>query len=268
MGFCESKPVEVSGTGGRQAVCRGSWGSGLPPLALRIVCAAALAMALGNAGRAQDSRAGPEQSLEKQRASLEKQRAAVRAQVRSAEQDRDAFFTAPWAAPLEPLTPAGPPDLECEPIPQEQLEPFLEEIARRDAMTPDLLRAVIEKESSYVPCAVSPHGAEGLMQLMPETAAELGVADPFDPRENIDAGSRYLKQLLDRYGGNLAMALAAYNAGPRRIDSGAGLPQETVDYLKSFSGFFVNPIAPPLPIGQGVGTSMGSPTEIALPPPK
>jgi soluble lytic murein transglycosylase-like protein len=105
-------------------------------------------------------------------------------------------------------------------------------------LTPDLLRAVIEKESSYLPCAVSRTGAQGLMQLMPATAAELGLENPFDPRENVNAGARFLKQLLVKYEGNLPLALAAYNAGPSRVDATAGLPliPETVNYVSEILG--------------------------------
>jgi soluble lytic murein transglycosylase-like protein len=100
---------------------------------------------------------------------------------------------------------------------------------------PKLLRAVMERESGFHPCAVSPKGAKGLMQLMPDTAAQLGVKDPFDPKENVDAGAHYLKQMLDRYKGDLSQALGAYNAGPAAVDQAGGVPDipETLDYVKS-----------------------------------
>ncbi len=236
--------------------------------AVRAISAVWLVLALGSVAQAQDSHPAADQSVDKQRASLDKQRAAVRAQVRNAQQDEDDFFTAPWSAPLAPLTPIAQDQPECEPVPQDQLEPFLEEIAKRDGMTPDLLRAVIEKESSYIPCAVSEHGAEGLMQLMPDTAAELGVSDPFDPEQNVDAGSRYLKQLIDRYGGNLAMALAAYNAGPLRVDGVHGVPKETRDYVNSFSQFLADSIAFPTSTVPPVRTTVPSPSDISMPTPK
>jgi soluble lytic murein transglycosylase-like protein len=92
---------------------------------------------------------------------------------------------------------------------------------------------MIGQESAFRPCAVSAKGAEGLMQLMPETAAELGVADPFDPRQNLDGGARFLKQLLDKYKGDLPQALGAYNAGPKTVDESGGVPdlQETREYV-------------------------------------
>jgi soluble lytic murein transglycosylase-like protein len=101
-----------------------------------------------------------------------------------------------------------------------------------------LVRAVIEAESAYVPCAVSQAGALGLMQLMPATAEELKVTDPFDAVQNVAAGTQYLKMMLDRYGGDLAKALAAYNAGPARVDAAKGIPPiaETEAYVKKILG--------------------------------
>jgi len=121
----------------------------------------------------------------------------------------------------------------CDPLPPNDLEPLIEEHARRNDLTPDLLRAVIRKESSNRPCALSPKGAMGLMQLMPSTAAHLGLLNPFDPAENIRAGSEYLGLLLNRYGGDLALALSAYNAGPARVDAIKAIPRiaETQKYV-------------------------------------
>ena len=92
----------------------------------------------------------------------------------------------------------------------------MEQAARRQDLDEEVLRGVIQQESAFRPCAVSPKGAMGLMQLMPATASQLGVPNPFDPAANVDAGARFLKELLTRYGGDLPLALGAYNAGRPR----------------------------------------------------
>jgi len=108
-------------------------------------------------------------------------------------------------------------------------------IARGQGVSPTLIKSVIEVESGYDANAKSSKGAMGLMQLMPGTAQDLGVSDPWNPTENITAGTKYLSWLIRKYDGNLMKALAAYNAGPNAVDSYGGIPpyQETTNYVRS-----------------------------------
>jgi len=123
----------------------------------------------------------------------------------------------------------------------EVIERSIQKAAARYSLSPGLIRGVIRAESNFQADAVSSAGAKGLMQLMPETAGDLGVTKPFDIQQNIDGGSRYLRQMLDRFGGNLKLALAAYNAGPGAVEKYEGrVPYaETQEYVKRvlrFSG--------------------------------
>jgi soluble lytic murein transglycosylase-like protein len=123
----------------------------------------------------------------------------------------------------------------CDAMADGALSPIVESAAKTQSLEARVLRAVIEQESALRPCAVSPKGAKGLMQLMPDTAVQFGVEDALDPKQNVDAGAKYLKQLLDKYGGDLAQALGAYNAGPGTVDQAGGIPKirETQDYVDS-----------------------------------
>ena len=120
-------------------------------------------------------------------------------------------------------------------ISRSQYDNLIGIIARGNGLSPTLIKSVIEVESGYDPMARSSKGAMGLMQLMPETAQQLGVSDPWNPTENITAGTKYLSWLLRKYNGNLMLALAAYNAGPTAVDSYRGIPpyQETTDYVRN-----------------------------------
>jgi soluble lytic murein transglycosylase-like protein len=120
------------------------------------------------------------------------------------------------------------------PAPAADIRTIVREIAASEQVSAQLLEAVIAVESDYNPRAVSPKGAQGLMQLMPATAERFGVVDPFDPRQNVRAGARYLRQLLELFGGELRLALAAYNAGEQAvIRSGHRIPPyaETQRYV-------------------------------------
>jgi soluble lytic murein transglycosylase-like protein len=112
---------------------------------------------------------------------------------------------------------------------------LIEDAAVKEGLDPKLVREVARQESGFLPCAISSKGALGLMQLMPATAKDLEVDNPFDPHGNITAGSRFLKLLLDRYEGDVASALGAYNAGPARVDKAGGVPAitETRHYVRT-----------------------------------
>ena len=112
-------------------------------------------------------------------------------------------------------------------------DPIIGHGSRVSGLDPGLIRAVIRVESNNDPLAISPKGAQGLMQLMPGTQVHLGVTDPFDPRANVEAGSLYLRRQLDAFG-TLELALAAYNAGPGNVQRHGGIPpfRETQDFVR------------------------------------
>lgn len=153
-------------------------------------------------------------------------------------------FGAALARALMP--PAGPPDapavngLASAPVPPEQIESLVQQNASIWQVDPALVKAVIANESSFNANATSPVGAQGLMQLMPETAASLGVRNPYDPAQNVAGGTRYLRQLLDKFNGDVKLAVAAYNAGPAAVDKYGGVPPyaETQGYVSNVLGSY------------------------------
>lgn len=118
-------------------------------------------------------------------------------------------------------------------LPTGSIGDMIQSAAAKYGINPKLLSAIAETESNYQPDAVSSAGAIGVMQLMPETAAGLGVTNPYDARQNIDGGAKYLKELLDDFGGNVREAVAAYNAGPQAVKNYQGVPPypETQNYV-------------------------------------
>jgi len=116
----------------------------------------------------------------------------------------------------------------------------IEQAAARHNVDPNLVRAVVKVESNFNPNAVSRKGAMGLMQLMPSTARSLNVKNPFDPAQNVDAGVRHLKQLLESYGGDIKLTLAAYNAGAGAVARSSGVPRyaETQNYVRRITNLY------------------------------
>jgi soluble lytic murein transglycosylase-like protein len=152
------------------------------------------------------------ESLRRMEQSVAKQRAALKSRANGGQ--ADGFFTTDWVGG----PPAPPPPAGCDPIDANDPAGAVAKAASGEQLDPAVLRAVIRQESAFNPCAVSPKGAVGLMQLMPATAERFHVSDPFDTEQNVLAGARYLKELLERFHGDLKLALAAYNAGPERVD--------------------------------------------------
>jgi soluble lytic murein transglycosylase-like protein len=143
--------------------------------------------------------------------------------------------------PLNPLrwknqTPAGTSipakNTSSQNIQRQEIDALIQDSAKRYGLDPNLVRAVVTAESDFNPQTVSHAGAMGLMQLMPETASDMGVQNVFDPAQNIEGGTRYLALMLERFGGDESKALAAYNWGPSNVERGGRLPSETSTYLK------------------------------------
>jgi soluble lytic murein transglycosylase-like protein len=138
----------------------------------------------------------------------------------------------------------------------EKVNQAIELAATRHNVDPELVRAVIKVESNFNPRAVSRKGAMGLMQLMPDTVRSLNVAHPFDPTENVDAGVRHLRKLLDTNDGDVARSLAAYNAGQRAVDQHNGIPpyRETQQYVRQITSLYK---------GGNIGTPWRAPIHVS-----
>lgn len=193
-------------------------------LALVLVGAVRLGCAQPPATFEESVRAAMAPGVAQQRAAVQKQAATLRQTTSAA--SADSFFIVPFAR-----TEAGTAD--CDPLPKPELNSLIESASQKSGVDAQLVRAVIDQESGGRPCALSARGAEGLMQLMPDTADDFDVEDAFDPKQNVEAGAKLLKSLLNRYNNDASLALSAYNAGATRVDQAGGIPPiaETTDYV-------------------------------------
>ena len=166
-------------------------------------------------------------------ASIARQSDSVRRQLKSGPTTGFFDLPAPEGLARAATLPA------CDALSAAEIDALVDTASRREGVEPTLIRGVMKQESAFRPCAVSPKGALGLMQLMPQTVASLDVSDPFDPQTNVDSGARLLRQLLQHYEGNLALTLGAYNAGPRRVDAEMAVPDipETTNYVQRILSF-------------------------------
>lgn len=184
----------------------------------------------------ENSIARQKSSIEGQKSALGAQRASVRKQARLSPSAVGDFFVTFDSAPL----PAGG---ECDPLPLLRRRTLIDGAAKHAGIRADLLEAVMLQESGFRPCSISPKGAVGLMQLMPATSKMLGVGDPLDPDQNVAGGAALLKELFNRYSGDLNRVLGAYNAGVRRVDEANGIPSipETESYVERILSHVMRP---------------------------
>jgi soluble lytic murein transglycosylase-like protein len=184
----------------------------------------------------QDSGSQADRARAAMKSSLDLQRASVQKQARTA-----GASTIPWTPPTLPMSASRQSFMFqplCEPIAQPELSMMIDGAANRSGVEPSVVREVARQESGFRPCVESPKGAQGLMQLMPSTQDQFQVIDPFNPIASLDAGAKLLRKLLDRYHGDLSLALSAYNAGPGTVDKAGGIPQipETQSYVANILG--------------------------------
>lgn len=179
-----------------------------------------------------------QRSIAVQRQSVERQRAAAGAP------SRPSFSR--YASSPDALGARLDYQPDCPPVPSMLLASIVHKAAAANRLSPSLVDAVIRQESGGYPCAVSDKGALGLMQLMPATAAQMGVSEPFDVTQNVDAGTRLLADLMERYHGDLNRVLGAYNAGPAAVDRAGGPPPlpETLSYIHSILEQIKQPFDP------------------------
>lgn len=177
------------------------------------------------------------------RESLRRQQASIQLQLSRQEQRQHGKAQNSSQSRSQPQTPVGwlpnSPSY-CAPVDAEDLNPQINLAAAQHGVSSDLLRAVAHIESGFSPCAKSTKGAQGLMQIMPTTGRDLGLVDPWDSQQSLLAGAKYLRQLLDRYNGNVRLALGAYNAGPARVDRYGDVPpiEETRAYVQRIMAEF------------------------------
>ncbi len=150
------------------------------------------------------------------------------------------FTNVPTDPRFKPMNPEETGPIASDKINREEIEVLINEASKTQGLSPALIKAVIRAESNFNSRAVSSAGAQGLMQLMPGTAEDLRLGNPFDPEENIHGGTRYLRYLLDRFDQDLRLAIAAYHAGPGTVSRHGGVPpiEKTEHYLKKVLRFY------------------------------